>query len=95
MRRGTGRSSRDWPGSLQPGFLASLLLHVPIGVNYLHALNAEDPVKRSDLAKAMAYNLAFALTSIAGPNILLKNKNSPHRFTAKQMGPHLPGGSDV
>ncbi|MGA9875543.1 MAG: HXXEE domain-containing protein [Solirubrobacteraceae bacterium] len=76
-----------------PGFLASLLLHVPIGINYLCALDAEKPIKRSDLAKAMAYNFAFAISSIAGPNILLKNKNSPYRFTAKQMGPHLPSGS--
>ncbi len=75
-----------------PGFLASLLLHVPIGVNYLRALHAEEPIKRSDLAKAAVYNLAFAISSIAGPNILLKNKNSPYRFTAKQMGPHLPSG---
>ncbi|HEY2537310.1 MAG TPA: HXXEE domain-containing protein [Solirubrobacteraceae bacterium] len=75
-----------------PGFLASLLLHVPIGVNYLRALHAEEPIKRSDLAKAAAYNLAFAISSIAGPNILVKNKNSPYRFTAKQMGPHSPSG---
>ena len=49
-----------------PGFLASLLLHVPIGVNYLRALHAEEPIKRSDLAKAAAYNLAFAVTSKIG-----------------------------
>jgi hypothetical protein len=76
-----------------PGFLASLLLHVPIGVNYLRALHAEEPIKRSELAKAAAYNLAFAVTSIAGPNVLLKDKDSPYRFTAKQMGPHLPDNS--
>lgn len=78
-----------------PGFLASLLLHVPIGVNYLRELHAEEPLQRSELAKAAAYNLAFALTSIAGPNVLLKDKDSPYRFTAKQMGPHLPVGSAV
>lgn len=76
-----------------PGFIASLLLHVPIGITYLRALNAEEPIKRSDLTKAMAYNFAFAISSIAGPNVLLKNKNSPYRFTAKQMGPHLPNGT--
>ena len=27
---------------------------------------------------------------MAGPNVLLKDKDSPYRFTAKQMGPHLP-----
>ncbi|HEY2655630.1 MAG TPA: HXXEE domain-containing protein [Solirubrobacteraceae bacterium] len=76
-----------------PGFLASLLLHVPIGVNYLRALHAEEPLQRSELAKAAVYNFAFAVTSIAGPNVLLKDTDSPYRFTAKQMGPHLPRGS--
>jgi hypothetical protein len=76
-----------------PGFLASALLHVPIGVNYLRALHAEQPLQRSELAKAAAYNFAFAVTSIAGPNVLLKDKDSPYRFTAKQMGPHMPAGS--
>jgi hypothetical protein len=78
-----------------PGFLASLLLHVPIGAKYLRALHAEQPLQRSELAKAAAYNFAFAVTSIAGPNVLLKDKDSPYRFTAKQMGPHLPAGSDA
>ena len=71
-----------------PGFLASALLHVPIGITYLRALSAEEPIKRSDLAKAAAYNFAFAVTSIAGPNLLLKDKDSPYRFTAKQVGPY-------
>ena len=76
-----------------PGFLASALLHVPIGITYLRALHAEKPLKRSELAKAAVYNVAFAATSIAGPNVLLKDKDSPYRFTTKQMGPHLPSGS--
>jgi hypothetical protein len=76
-----------------PGFLASILLRVPIGAAYLQAVNSEEPLKRSDLAKAMALNFAFAVTSIAGPNVLLKDKNSRYRFTAKQMGPRLPGSS--
>jgi hypothetical protein len=71
-----------------PGFLASLLLHVPVGVLYLRAISEEEPLKRSDLGKAMALNVAFAITSIAGPNVLLKDKDSPYRFTTKQMGPH-------
>jgi hypothetical protein len=77
-----------------PGFLASLLLHVPIGILYLRAIDADEPLKRSELAKAMALNVAFAITSIAGPNVLLKDKDSPYRFTAKQMGPHLPEARD-
>ena len=78
-----------------PGFLASLLLHVPIGVLYLRAVHDEEPLKRPDIAKAMALNFAFAVTSIAGPNLALKDKSSPYRFTAKQMGPHLPQALDT
>ncbi len=78
-----------------PGFLASLLLHVPIGIAYLRTIAAEEPLRRSELTKAMALNIAFAATSIAGPNIALKDKDSPYRFTAKQMGPHLSHASDA
>jgi hypothetical protein len=73
-----------------PGFLASLLLHVPIGIAYLRAVNEEEPLQRADIARAMALNLAFAVTSIAGPNVLLKDEHSPYRFTAKQVGRHGP-----
>ena len=75
-----------------PGFIASILLHVPIGAAYLHAADNQEPLKRSDLAKAMALNFAFALTSIAGPNLALKHKDSPYRFTAKQVGSYGPPG---
>lgn len=52
-------------------------------------------MQRSELAKAAAYNLAFAVTNIAGPNVLLKDKDSAYRFTVKRMGPHLPVGSEA
>ena len=71
-----------------PGFLASLLLHVPIGIQYLHALREDAPIERADMARAGAYMVAFAVSSIGAPNILLRDKNSPYRFTAKQVGRH-------
>jgi hypothetical protein len=74
-----------------PGFLASLLLHVPIGIQYLRALREDAPIERSDLARAGAYTVAFAVSSIAAPNVLLSDKNSPHRFTPKQVGRHTSG----
>ena len=69
-----------------PGFLASLFLHVPIGVQYLRALRNDAPIERSDMARAGGYMIAFAVSSIAAPNVLLSDKNSPYRFTTKQVG---------
>jgi hypothetical protein len=74
-----------------PGFLASLLLHVPIGIQYLRALGDEAPIKPADMRKAVPYTIVFAASSIAAPNVLLRDKNSPYRFTAKQVGHHTGG----
>ena len=71
-----------------PGFLASLLLHVPIGIAYLCALRDEAPVEHADWKKARVYTFAFAASSVAAPNFLLRDKDSPYRFTAKQVGRH-------
>jgi uncharacterized protein with HXXEE motif len=69
-----------------PGFLASLLLHVPIGSQYLRALKEEAPIEHSDWRKARRYTVAFAVSSVAAPNILLRDKNSPYAFRTKQVG---------
>jgi hypothetical protein len=74
-----------------PGFLASLLLHVPIGVQYLRALRDEEPIEHADWSRARMYAVAFAAGSVAAPNILLRDRNSPYRFTAKQVGRHTGG----
>ena len=71
-----------------PGFLASFFLHIPLGVSYIRALDAEEGVSRSDVAKGVAYTLAFAVIAVAGPNIVGRNRNSPYAFTKEQMGPH-------
>lgn len=69
-----------------PGFLASLFLHVPTGIQYLRAFRDDAPIQRSDMARAGGYMIAFAVSSIAAPNVVLSDKNSPYRFTAKQLG---------
>jgi hypothetical protein len=71
-----------------PGFLASLLLHVPIGITYLRALREDAPIEHGDWSRARIYTIAFAAASIAAPNVLLSDKNSPYAFTAKQLGRH-------
>lgn len=71
-----------------PGFLASLFLQVPIGIQYLRAVREEEPIERADGKRAPFYMIAFAASSVAGPNVVLRHKNSPYAFTAKQVGRH-------
>src|SRR5262245_40607901 len=44
-----------------PGFLASLFLHVPIGMAYIRSMQAEQPLKRSDWLKAILVLPLFAV----------------------------------
>lgn len=71
-----------------PGFLASFFLHIPIGISYIRALNREEEVSPSDVAKGILYTVGFALVGVAGPNLVAHDKNSPHAFTKAQMGRH-------
>lgn len=72
-----------------PGFLASALLHTPLGVAYFRALSQEgNKVSGSDMAKGLAYMAAFIGVGMVGPNVALFDKNSPHAFTAHQVGHH-------
>ena len=71
-----------------PGFLASALLHVPIGITYIRAVQADRPLARAEWAAAIAYTVIFAAVGVAGPNVVMRDKNSPHAFTAAQMGHH-------
>src|SRR5262245_59579371 len=75
-----------------PGFLASLFLHVPIGMAYIRSMRAEQPLKRSDWMKAIFILPVFAAGGILVPQQLLKDEESPYRFTAEQVGPY---GLDV
>ena len=75
-----------------PGFLSSALLHLPLAIAYVRALQpkGQGPVARSDYAKGMAYAMAFFAAGLGAPNFLLRDKNSqPYAFTDKQMGPYL------
>lgn len=70
-----------------PGFLASIFLHVPIGLAYLAALKKQGTIERSDWIKSILYMVAFAFFGVASPNLFFKDKNSPYAFTEHQMGP--------
>ena len=74
-----------------PGFLAAFFLHVPIGIGYIRAVGSERPLERGELARAAAYTAAFGALGIGAPLRLLRNEESPYRFTKRQVGPY---GSD-
>lgn len=76
-----------------PGFLASIFLHTPIGLAYLAALKKHAAVTRGDWIKSVAYMVMFAFFGVASPNLFFKNRNSPHAFTEKQMGPFAAPGA--
>ena len=69
-----------------PGFLASILLHVPIGLTYIRALRGQGEIDRATWLTSIAVTAFVATTGVAGPNILGRDRHSPHAFTAKQMG---------
>jgi hypothetical protein len=71
-----------------PGFLASLLLHVPLGLAYVRAVREDGPISRADWVKSVAYLIAFAALGVAAPNALLRDANSRYAFTEAQMGPY-------
>jgi hypothetical protein len=70
-----------------PGFLAAILLHVPIGVTYITALRAEGPIGRSTWNKTLAVTLAF-LIALVTTFVRGLDRNSPYAFDDKQMGPY-------
>lgn len=69
-----------------PGFLASIFLHVPIGLAYLTALRAQGGISPGDWRKGFAYTIAFAVLGVAMPNLIGNDRHNPHAFTEKQMG---------
>jgi hypothetical protein len=69
-----------------PGFLASIFLHVPLGIEYLRALHAERPIERPEWKNGVLYTVAFAVGGLAVPNVVFRDRDSPYRFTAHQVG---------
>lgn len=71
-----------------PGFLAAALLHVPLGIAYIKALQEEGPIARADWVKALVYQATCSVLGVAVPNLLMRDKNSPYAFRKSQMGRH-------
>jgi hypothetical protein len=71
-----------------PGFLASILLHVPLGIAYFKALGAEGRISKKDLRLGLAYQAVFAAIGVAGPNLVGRDRNSRNAFRPDQVGPY-------
>ena len=68
-----------------PGFLAAMLLHVPIGLTYIRALRTEGPIDRGTWRKSTGVTLLF-FAALMAPLFGYLDKNSPYAFSAKHMG---------
>ena len=77
-----------------PGALSAMFLHVPFGIAYLRALQEEQPPTRSDWIKAILLLPLFLVGGVVVPQQLLKDKESPYRFTEEQVGPYGRDGGD-
>lgn len=78
-----------------PGFLAAILLHVPIGITYIRALHTEGPIGRSTWNKSIVVMVIF-LVGLVTTFVRGIDRNSPYAFDARQMGSYgtqAPQGS--
>ena len=51
-------------------------------------MQADRPLTRAEWAGVIAYTVVFAAVGVGGPNLVMRDKNSPYAFTAAQMGHH-------
>jgi hypothetical protein len=71
-----------------PGFLAAILLHVPIGITYIQVLRAQGPIGRSTWNKTIAAVLGLFVAAVLSLIRYGFDKNTPYPYSAKQMGPY-------
>ncbi len=75
-----------------PGLLTAFFLHVPIGINYLRAVGSERPKERGEWARGVVLTFALAALGLGAPLFLMRNEDSPYRFTERQLGPYGTDG---
>ena len=68
-----------------PGVLTALLFHLPIGIGYIKAVGRGGSINRADWAKGLG-GAVGSVFGVAVPNMVMRDRNSPYAFTAKQMG---------
>jgi hypothetical protein len=71
-----------------PGLCTALLLHVPVGIWYIHDIVKQDMSTAADWIFGTLYFALAVYIFIVKGNIWLKNSNSPHHFSKQQLGPY-------
>ena len=74
-----------------PGALTSALLHIPIGITYIRAARKQGGISRGDWVKSAGVMAGFLVFGVAAPNLALRNRDNPYRFSERQMGGYAPG----
>jgi hypothetical protein len=57
-----------------------------LGISYLRALKSAGSLARCDWARGRLYAVAFVMTAVPIPMLLMSDKDSRYRFTPRQMG---------
>jgi hypothetical protein len=81
----SGRMSK--PQTLSAVNFGALLVHQYEEYQDPGWFPADRPLTKAEWAAGIAYTVIIA-AGLAGPNLLMRDKNSPHAFTAAQMGRH-------
>ncbi|OBA04427.1 hypothetical protein A9P44_17850 [Paenibacillus polymyxa] len=69
-----------------PGLCTALLLHVPIGIWYIHEISKRDIPTRIDWITGTIYFIFAVYIFIIKGNIWLKKTGSPYSFSKQQLG---------
>ena len=69
-----------------PGLLTSALLHVPIGVASIRAINAQRRITGGDWAKSLAVLALFGAVGVVLPNAAFAKRDSPYPISDTQLG---------
>ncbi|MCG7406495.1 HXXEE domain-containing protein [Paenibacillus sp. ACRRX] len=73
-----------------PGLFAVLVFHLPIGGWYIYHIVTQQLVSTTDWILGTIYFLIAVYILIIKGNMWLKDKNSCHSFSDKQLGPYKP-----
>lgn len=69
-----------------PGLITSALLHVPIGIASIRAINAESRITKGDVAKSIGMLALFFAVGVILPNAAYARRDSPYPISDTQLG---------
>ncbi|WP_068501287.1 HXXEE domain-containing protein [Paenibacillus kribbensis] len=69
-----------------PGLFTALLIHVPVGIWYIHDVVKRDMSTGMDWVLGTIYFILAVYVFIIKGNIWLKKKDSPYSFSKQQLG---------